>query len=96
MPLRSAFSHRALVALTALALAASAIPAPSSHSSSQLPTAVAAHVGRGVGQRIACLGCVAGFLALSAGGSVAGVAMAVAFQPEIAAGCGFACAIGWR
>lgn len=92
----SSFSHRALIGLTALALSAGAYPVSSSGSTPTLPSAASPHTGSGVGPRMGCLLCVGAFLALSAGGSIAGVAMAVAFQPEIAAGCGFACAIGWR
>lgn len=47
--------------------------------------------GTGAWQKLACLGCVGGFLLLSAGGSVAGVMLALAMYPEAAVLCAAGC-----
>ncbi|MHB0948694.1 MAG: hypothetical protein ACYC4J_06475 [Gemmatimonadaceae bacterium] len=93
--------RRAAAIVTACALMLA--PMTASHSSSAPPATVAAapstatatpaaHLqGTGAWQKLACLGCIGGFVLLSAGGSVVGVVAAIAMYPEAAALCAAGC-----
>ncbi len=66
-------------------------PAVAAAPATTAPSPAADLQGTGAWQKLACFGCIGGFVLLSAGGSVVGVMAAIAMFPEAAALCAAGC-----
>jgi hypothetical protein len=87
----STFSRAILATILSLALVAPAVPTAQPESS-----AIEAIEGTGRRtMRLVCMGCAAAFIVASGTGSIAALAITASAQPELAAGCVYACIEGF-